>query len=144
VDTIVVGVDGSEASGAALEFAVEEAARRKAALRVVSTWEFPVMAQPEMGVTPEVVDVYIRQADAIVDEAVARAGELQPDIPCEGVALAGYAGEILVQEARGAVLAVVGRRGQGGLTGFLLGSVSRHVADHAPCPVTVVPPLSGR
>ena len=144
MDTTVVGVDGSEASGVALEFAVEEAVRRKGSLRVLSTWELPAMAQPEMAVTPEVVDVYAQQANAIVDEAVARAGELQPDLPCEGISRAGYAGDILVEEAHEASLLVVGRRGEGALSHLLLGSVSRHVADHAPCPVTIVPPLSGR
>lgn len=144
MDTVVVGVDGSEASGVALEFAVEEAVRRKGSLRVVSVWEMPAMAQPEIAVTPEVVEVYVQQANAVVEEAVARAQELQPDLPCEGVARAGYAGELLIEEGRGAALVVVGRRGHGGLTGLILGSVSRHVADHAPCPVTIVPPLSKR
>jgi nucleotide-binding universal stress UspA family protein len=144
MDTVVVGVDGSEASGVALEFAVEEAVRRKGSLRVVSVWEMPAMAQPEIAVTPEVVEIYVQQANAIVEDAVARAQELQPDLPCEGVARAGYAGELLIEEGRGAALVVVGRRGHGGLTGLLLGSVSRHVADHAPCPVTIVPPLSKR
>lgn len=143
MDTVLVGVDGSEASGVALEFAVEEAVRRKALLRVVSAWEFPAVPQPEMAIVPEVVEAYREQAEAMVAEAVARAKELAPDLPCEGAAIGGYAGEVLVQEGQGAAVLIVGRRGRGGLAGLLMGSVSRHVADHASCPVTIVPPLTG-
>ena len=141
METVVVGVDGSEASGVALEYAVEEAARRKGALRVVSAWTLPVVAQPEMIAAPEIVDALQAEAELIIDEAVARARELQPEVPSEGVILAGSAGDLLVQEGQGAAVIVVGRRGRGALAGLLLGSVSRHVVDHAPCPVIVVPPL---
>ena len=143
MDTILVGVDGSEASGVALEFAVEEATRRKGALRVISCWEFPTVTQPELAIAPEVVRAYQEQAEDMVSEAVARAKELAPDLPCEGAVFGGYAGEVLVNEGHGASILVVGRRGRGGLAGLLMGSVSRHVADHAPCPVTIVPPLTG-
>jgi len=143
VDNVVVGVDGSEASGVALEFAVEEAIRRQGALRVVAAWEFPAVPQPEMAIVPEVVEAYREQAEITVAEAVARAKELAPDVACEGVVGGGYAGEVLVQEGHGAAVLVVGRRGRGGLAGLLMGSVSRHVADHASCPVTIVPPLTG-
>lgn len=143
MDTIVVGVDGSEASGVALEFAVEEAARRKGKLRVVSTWEFPAIPQPEMAVAPGVVEAYREQAEITVAEAVERAKELAPDVPSEGAVFGGYAGDVLVDEGRGAAVLVLGRRGRGGLAGLLMGSVSRHVADRAPCPVVIVPPLTG-
>jgi nucleotide-binding universal stress UspA family protein len=55
-----------------------------------------------------------------------------------GRLLEGAPGPTLVSESKGAALVVVGRRGRGGLTRLLLGSVSRHVADHAECPVVVV------
>jgi nucleotide-binding universal stress UspA family protein len=143
MQTIVVGVDGSEAAGVALEFAVEEAVLRGASLRVVSAWDVPVLVQPEVGVAPEVFEGLREKASIVVTEAVARAKELEPALPCEGVVLSGGPGDALVEEARGAVLMVVGRRGHGGLASIFLGSVSRYVADHAPCPVVVVPPLGG-
>ena len=142
METIVVGVDGSEASGVALEFAVEEATLRGAGLRVVSVWDMPAMVPPEVIAAPDVFDGLREEASAVVAEAVSRAKELKPALPCEGVVLTGRAGDVLIEEARGAALMVVGRRGHGGLAGILLGSVSRHVADHAPCPVVVVPPLT--
>lgn len=142
MDTILVGVDGSEAAGVALEFAVEEAELRKAALRVVSIWETPPLAQQEALTAPGLYNALSVSAEEIVDEAVRRARELAPALTCEGVVLEGWPQAVLVDEARGAVLVVVGRRGQGALASLLLGSVSRHVADHAPCPVVVVPPLT--
>ncbi|MBN1321276.1 MAG: universal stress protein [Thermoleophilia bacterium] len=141
MNTILVGVDGSEAAGVALEFAVEEAALRGASLRVVSIWEAPPLAQQEALTAPGLFDALQRGAEIIVAEAVERVKELNPDLLCEGEALEGWPQAVLVEEAKGALLAVVGRRGQGALASLFLGSVSRHVVDHAPCPVIVVPPL---
>jgi nucleotide-binding universal stress UspA family protein len=144
VETVVVGVDGSEASGVALEFAVEEAVRRKARLRVVSAWVLAMSSPPEMVMAPDMVEAFQTEAQTVIDEAVARARELQPDLPCEGVVLEGDAGDLLVAESRGAAVVVVGRRGHGALQSLILGSVSRRVVDHAACPVIVVPPLTAR
>lgn len=141
MDTILVGVDGSDASGVALEFAVEEATVRRAALRVLSVWEPPTLAQQEALMAPGIFDALRGGAEKIVAEALERVRELAPDLPCEGVVLEGWPQAVLVEEALGALLVVVGRKGQGALASLLLGSVSRHVADHAPCPVVVVPPL---
>lgn len=140
--TIVVGVDGSEAAGVALEFAVEEAVARGATLRVVSVWEMPPASIFE-GATgvPQVIDGLREQAETIVAEAVDQVKELEPDLQCEGVVLNGWPPAVLVEETQGELLIVVGRRGQGALASLLLGSVSRHVADHASCPVVIVPPL---
>lgn len=142
MQTILVGLDGSESAGAALEFAVEEAALRGAALKVVTAWELPTMEQPLKRSMPQTFAGLQSQAEVIVAEAVERVKELDPDVPCEGMALEGRPQTVLLDEAEGAVLAVVGRRGQSGLALLLMGSVSRHVVDHAPCPVVVVPPLT--
>jgi len=138
----LVGVDGSEASGVALEFAVEEARLRGSSLRVICVWESPSLSQQEALTAAGLFDVLREAAESVVAEAVERAKELAPDISCEGKALNGWPPGVLVEEAKGAELVVVGRRGQGALASLLLGSVSRHVADHAPCPVVIVPPLA--
>jgi nucleotide-binding universal stress UspA family protein len=141
VNTILVGVDGSESAGVALEFAVEEAGIRGAKLRVVSVWETPPLAQQEALTGPGLFNALEGEAEAVVEQALSRVRELDPDLPCEGSALNGWPQAVLVEEAKGVLLVVVGRRGHGALASLLLGSVSRHVVDHSPCPVIVVPPL---
>lgn len=137
---VLVGLDGSQAGEAVLAVAAEEAALRGAVLRVVSIWEVSPRAEPGTSPVPEVFENLRRLAEGIVADAVARAKELQPGITCEGAVLYGKPQDVLVEEAKEAVLLVVGRRGLGGLASLLLGSVSRHVVNHAPCPVLVVPP----
>jgi len=51
----------------------------------------------------------------------------------------GHPAQVLLEAARGAQMLVVGSRGHGTLAGMLLGSVSQHCVQHAPCPVLVVP-----
>ncbi len=124
-----------------MEFAAEEAALRGAALRVVSVWEIPPMVLQGAVAMPQVIEGFREQAEAFVREAALRVRELYPDLTCEGVALHGRSQDVLMEEAQGAALVVVGRRGQGGLASLLLGSVSGHMVNHAPSPVVVVPPL---
>jgi nucleotide-binding universal stress UspA family protein len=126
-----------------MRFAAEEAALRNAVLRVVCAWEFPTNAMADAGMVPELMRSFAEEAERIVREAVARVGELQPSVSCEPRVVEGHAGSVLLHEARGAVLLVVGSRGRGGFAGMLLGSVSHQVLHHAPCPVTVVPQSAG-
>jgi nucleotide-binding universal stress UspA family protein len=141
METIVVGVDGSECARAALEFAAREAALRKARLRIVCAWEIPPAVYAG-GFAPALdqptLDGFRDGAETVAREAVAAANELQTAIECEGKAVQGQPAEVLLQEARDADLIVVGNRGHGGFASLLLGSVSHQVVQHAPCPVTVV------
>lgn len=141
METIVVGVDGSAGARAALEFAAREAALRKARLRIVCAWEISAAVYAG-GFAPALdqatVDGFRADAEAVVQEAVAAAKELQPGIECEGKVVQGQAAEALLEEAPDADLIVVGNRGHGGFASLLLGSVSHQVVQHAPCPVTVV------
>jgi nucleotide-binding universal stress UspA family protein len=139
METILVGVDGSECAKAALAFAAREAALRGGSLRIVCAWEAPTWVY--IGVLapgPYPFEGYREHAEAVVREVVARAGELAPSVPCEGKALEGQPANVLLQAAQDAALLVVGCRGRGGFGSLLLGSVSHQVIHHAPCPVTVV------
>ena len=138
MNVIVVGVDGSQHAVAALEFAVEEAALRGAHLRIVFAWNVPTTSAVGM-LSAKLMRSFDDEAERIVQAAVARAGELQPSCVCEPRVVKGDPGSVLLAEARGATLLVVGSRGRGGVAGMLLGSVSRQVLHHAPCPVTMVP-----
>jgi nucleotide-binding universal stress UspA family protein len=139
VDFVVVGVDGSEHGVAALQFAAEEAALRGAHLRVVCAWEVPANAAASVGSFPGLMRSFGDEADGIVQAAIARVRELQPSASCEPRVIEGHPSSVLLDEARGATLLVVGSRGRGEFAGMLLGSVSHQVLHHAPCPVTVVP-----
>ena len=140
MQTIVVGVDGSEPSTAALRFAVEEAALRKATLRVVSAWQVPPAVYAG-GVAPptDALDVFEAAAHEIVDAAVAEAKRLQPGVECSSEVVAGAPASALIDECRDAVLVVLGNRGRGGFSSLLLGSVSQQVVHHASCPVVIIP-----
>ncbi len=141
METIVVGVDGSEGAAAALARAVSEAKLSGARLRVVCAWEVP----PEVfaggfapGIDEATFDGFRDSAKAIVSEALAEAERLAPGLETEGEAVDGQAADVLLQEAEDASLIVVGNRGRGGFASLLLGSVSQQVVHHAHCPVLVV------
>ncbi len=141
MDTIVVGVDGSEHARAALEFAVDEAALRGARLRIVAAWDLaPAVYSGGFapGFDQETVDAFRETAETVVREALAEAKRLQPALEAEGHTHEGQAAEVLLEEARDALLLVVGNRGRGGFASLLLGSVSQQLVLHSPCPVLVV------
>lgn len=141
-ERIVVGVDGSEHAAAALRWAVEEAALRKAVVVAVHAWTFvppPPIGAPDLLAVPvgDVAGDLEAERDAAeraLDSALAAAEGAR----VERRLVEGNPGEVLVAEAQGAALLVVGSRGHSALTSALLGSVSSHVTHHAPCPVVVV------
>lgn len=142
METIVVGVDGSETAAAALDFAASEAALRGARLRVVCVWEVPIAAYGDgmiPAVTPEMFDSFQAAAQKVVDDAVASVSAEHPGLAYEGRCLEGLPAAVLLDQAQDASLVVVGNRGRGGVASLLLGSVSQQVVHHAPCPVVVVP-----
>ena len=141
MDTIVVGVDGSNCAHAALEFAAGEAALRGTRLRIVCAWDIsPAIYAGDFapGFHQGTLDAFRDNAETIVRTELAEAKRLQPSIEVEARTSEGPAAEVLLAAARDASLIVVGNRGRGGFASLLLGSVSQHVVHHAPCPVLVV------
>jgi nucleotide-binding universal stress UspA family protein len=138
--TILVGVDGSACADGALEAAAAEAALRGARLLVVSAWQIPPNVVMVAGAYPDIFDSFRLEAEDVVSKAVDRVASLQPKVDCEGLAIEGRPGEVIVQQASEAELIVVGSRGRGGFTGLLLGSVSQQVVHDSRVPVLVVPP----
>lgn len=136
---IVVGVDGSDCSNDAFRWAVSEARLRGASVRAVYVWRMPVflpsgfapVALPDRAALRAAAR---RRLDEIVEEVVGDAS----DVRIEPKAVEGTASQVLVQEAEGADLLVVGSRGHGGFAGLLLGSVSHQCAAHASCPVVII------
>ncbi len=136
---IVVGVDGSDESLAALRWALREAALRGASLVVLHAWAyptavgFPTMRLVDLGVMKESSEALL--ADAIRDATTGSPSTVSID----PVVTEGSAAQALVDASEGADLLVVGARGHGGFLGLVLGSVATQVVHHATCPVVVVP-----
>ena len=138
---VLVGVDGSPESGAALEYAVAEANRRGAALRVVATY-FPENSvhgrtQPVTASEGAIEVDLEKETRRMVEDALAGDGS-QP--PVEIVVAAGPAAGVLIDGSGEVDVLVLGHRGRGGFASMLLGSVSLQCVLHARCPVIVVRP----
>jgi nucleotide-binding universal stress UspA family protein len=141
IDLIVVGVDGSRHAHRALVWAMEEAARRDAALDVVCAWHHPlpsplgfpsgVVHPDELAVAAkELLETEIRKVEAVTP---ARPRLIRP------LAIHGDPAKVLVEHSERADLLVVGARGFGLIAGALLGSVSAYCIHRSPVPVVVVP-----
>ena len=138
---VVVGVDGSAHARQALRFALAEAALRGARVVVVGSWAVPPLAATGVGMIPA-FDLLRAELGDSASEVLARELAEVPDaaagVEVEQHVAQGDAAGVLVEAAAGAELLVVGSRGRGGVTGTVLGSVSRACLHHAPCPVAVV------
>lgn len=132
---IVVGVDGSPASLAALRWAVQQADLTGSSIEAVISWEFPTQYENIL-LTIEDFD-WEDSARSTLITAVTEVG-LDTNRAFRGCVLQGHPARVLVDAAAGADLLVVGSRGRGGFAGLFLGSTSHYVAAHASCPVVVV------
>ncbi|KWX01121.1 hypothetical protein TH66_06205 [Carbonactinospora thermoautotrophica] len=141
---VVVGVDGSELSEAALEFAFRAASLRGTPLTVIHAWQTPVLAayagMPSLWVPEFDEQAFAEEAQLALAESLAGWREKYPDVAVTPELVRAHAADALVHASRNAQLVVVGSRGRGGFRGLLLGSVSQHVLHHAHCPVAVVRP----
>lgn len=134
---IVVGVDGSEGSKAALRWAVGQAELTGAKVEAVAAWEYPATygwapMYSDDETLPELTKKQV--SETVRDTLGAEAADLIGVTVTEG-----QSAHALLASSAGADLLVVGRRGRGGFAGLLLGSVSQHCVHHASCPVVVVP-----
>jgi nucleotide-binding universal stress UspA family protein len=138
---IVVGVDGSAHARQALRFALSEAALRGARVDVVGSWAVPPLAATGVGLVPAFDLLRTELGDStreVLAGELADAADAAAGVEVEQHVAQGDAAGALVEAAAGADLLVVGSRGRGGVTGTVLGSVSRACLHHAPCPVAVV------
>lgn len=135
---VIVGVDGSTDSTAALRFAFEAAARRGTGLTVVHAWDLDVD-----GTAASLVwSVDWQQADeqerALVAESVAGFATEFPTVDVRRHLVRGHPVAELVRQSENAALLVLGTRGRGNVKGWVLGSVSQRVLHDAHCPVAIV------
>jgi nucleotide-binding universal stress UspA family protein len=132
---IVVGVDGSEPSRAALRCAAYQAELTGAELRPVQAWRLPVT----YGMPADYSDVdFAKRAGESLRHTVEETLGEHPGVPVDAQVFEGHPAAVLTEAARNADFLVVGSHGHGAFTGMLLGSVSQHCVQHAGCPVLVV------
>lgn len=142
---VVVGVDGSSESVGALGWALSEAAGRGVDLHAVAAYlpyteGRPFGAAFMEAAAPGSVGRLRRAAERALEDGLAKTAGAHPDVVVRRSVLPGTASSVLCDVAQHASLLVVGSRGQGGLEGRLLGSVSRDCVRRAPCPVAVIRP----
>ncbi len=144
MNEIVVGVDGSEESRAALAWAVEEGRLRQAPVLAIHAWEVPMVPAPT-GLVPPSVEVVgdlteLREDAASLVETMVReiAGDAA-DVEIRPLTVEDKPVNALLDaaERNDAQMIVVGSRGHGGFVSLLIGSTSDQVARHATCPVVI-------
>lgn len=145
---IVVGVDGSEGSRRALEWAVEEATLRGASLEVIHTYEHkPDWMDYAYGDFSGVVwqrarDDIESTAEQAANGARALVNSMLTDVNRASAMITvvetDRPAQVLVERSRDAEMLVVGSRGRGGFQSLVLGSVSQQCAQHARCPLVII------
>ena len=137
---VVVGVDGSEGSLAALRWAARYGAATETPVKAVLVWHYPTAAgQPPVGHLPEQAEQEVEGEEKdTLREALAKVAPDTAGAQVNGAILYGHPAEALIDESGRADLLVVGRRGHGGFLGMHLGSVTQHVVNGAQCPIVVV------
>jgi nucleotide-binding universal stress UspA family protein len=136
---VVAGVDDSEGSRIAVEWAAREARRRHTGLRLVHGYVQPVpYATLGYPAHEYQIEAALRAARGMLARTADAVSAAHPEVPVERALLGGVPAGVLVEESATACLVVVGGRGRGGFPGLLTGSVATQVAAHAHGPVVVV------
>ncbi|NEW55034.1 universal stress protein [Nocardia cyriacigeorgica] len=127
---VVVGVDGSQASGRAIAIAFEEASARDTGVVALHAWsEFNrYVSRPGMQT----------EAEALLSENIAGYREKYPDVPVKRVVVEDRPVRSILHAAESAQLIVLGSHGRGGFAGMTLGSVSQAVLHTTECPLIIV------
>ena len=140
-EVITVGVDGSRASAAAVQFALEEAKLRGATVRAVTAWEAETAyAARGFPLLDEERSALVKSATAVQEKTLRLALEAVEDTPMiERKVVRGRPGQALVELSADASLLVVGTEHKGPLKRVVVGSTSAHCAKYSRIPVVVVP-----
>jgi len=141
MDRIVVGVDGSECARRALAWAIEEAILRGAEVLALHAWSYPIIPAPVapiLPITSSSID-FKEEAHQTLEREIKEVTGGRDDVRIEPRVVAGSAASELLRAAEDADMLVLGSRGRGGFRGLLLGSVGQQCAQHARCPVVIIP-----
>ncbi|MDR7303385.1 universal stress protein [Haloactinomyces albus] len=134
-ERVVVAVDGSEASKAALHWAVRYGRKTGATVRAVTVWRAGV---PFQGGMPASEESYEQQARANLEATLGEIRTSGLEIPVEARLERGEPVTVLVEQAQQAELLVFGGKGYNPVSGMIAGSLITRSLHHAPCPVVIV------
>lgn len=135
---IVVGVDGSGGSRAALEFACRRAELTGEVVVAVHAWKIGRVLLDHRGLLPPDLGPTLEARELLLSESVAGVRGDHPDVTMQLEAIPVAPGQALVDQSSTASLIVTGSHGRGAFAGMLLGSVSHEVLCRATCPVAIV------
>ncbi|ADD43111.1 universal stress protein [Stackebrandtia nassauensis] len=136
---VVIGVDGSVLSQAAVRFGLREARLRRLPVTVLHAWHYPTTTRDGyfvLGVGDR--EAMENRATAVLSDSLAGIRREYADVEVTRTSLHGNTRQILLEQSRGAQLLVVGSRGHGGFAGLVLGSTSQAMLHHAHAPVAIV------
>lgn len=137
---IVVGVDGSASSLAALRWAVHQAELTGGTVDAIVAWQMP-SSMTGFGFAPVAVadgSEMEQTAQRALDHAVRQVVGPEGGPVVRRLVVEGFPAPVLLGASAGADLLVLGSRGRGGFSGALLGSVGQHCVRHARCPVVII------
>ena len=133
---VVLGIDQSASSTAAVDVAVNEAVMRKLPLRIVHAFPWPTFS--------DVLGETLRQdAELCVRQAVERAHRIAPRADVTGEVATGFVQKTLIGLSHDSALIVLGDHGLGAVGSVLAGSVAVEVAEQAACPVLIARGATG-
>jgi nucleotide-binding universal stress UspA family protein len=137
---IIIGVDGSDRSFAALRWGVREAHRRECEVFIIVGGHVPVVAPYYAPLlSAREWEMFAAEDHKLLDRAMAEAHLVNPTVPVDGQVVDAPAVRALVDAAGSEDIIAVGAQGAGGVLAALTGSVAQGVVHHATCPVIVVP-----
>ena len=132
---IIVGVDGSPSSNAALEWAAQEAEIRGSTLELIHAWNYPNLGYEGY---VAVLEDFEKDASALLNEVVASVRKNYPNLKLVSPLIQGPTAQTIMDRAKEADMVVVGSRGRGGFSALLLGSVGQQLVHHCPAPVVII------
>jgi nucleotide-binding universal stress UspA family protein len=134
-ERVIVGIDGSDQSTKALEWAAAYAQAKGATVAALTAWMVP--SSNAFYVSGEAWDME-ETSTKVAEEQLAGLRAKFPDLDIPLEVVHAHPAQAMVDASKDADLLVVGSRGHGGFTGLLLGSVSTHCVHAAHCPVVVI------
>jgi nucleotide-binding universal stress UspA family protein len=140
VPRIVAGIDGSPSSQEALRWAVRQAELTGGTVDAVIAWEYPAAIGGYGWAPASVIDDFDfgQIATKTLADTVSSVVGASSEVAIRQLVVEDHPVQALMDAAAGADLLVVGSRGHGSFAGALIGSVSQHLVQHAPCPVVII------